>query len=372
VQLDWLRPLTRVEGPYATATLDATRIDPATSDRPEEIWANGRRHLEQLGAAPETLDAMEKSALEPSGRGGELTRVICGASGQLLLDLTFPGRPVRQKTSFSAVPHLMPLIRGLDAHEPYAVVRVDRTGADLEMVGITGTVLEDSDVTGDHDVIHKVSAGGMGERRIQTRAEDSWKHNAGEVARAIDSVVRRGKPAVVFLMGDERAMSLVEDQTSPDVRERLVPLATGGRARGVSKEAEAEAIEDELARRRAARQQKLRDDFEAARGTTGRGAEGLEAVVDAVRKAQVESLLLHDDPASDLTLHVGENASMIGLTEHDVRQAGASAPSTDRADAALVWALAATGGSVGLIDDSVQLRDGVAAILRWADDSTRH
>jgi hypothetical protein len=173
-------------------------------------------------------------------------------------------------------------------------------------------------------------------------------------------------------MGDERAMSLVADQASPDVRERLVPLATGGRARGVSKEAEAEAIEDELARRRAARQQKLRDDFEAARGTTGRGAEGLEAVVDAVRKAQVESLLLHDDPASDLTLHVGENASMIGLTEHDVRQAGASAPSTDRADAALVWALAATGGSVGLIDDSVQLRDGVAAILRWADDSTRH
>lgn len=372
MQLDWLRPLTRVPGPYATATLDATHIDPATSDRPEEIWATGRRHLEQLGAAPETLDAMEKSALEPSGRGGELTRVVCGASGQLLLDLTFPGRPVRQKTSFSAVPHLLPLIRGLDAHEPYAVVRVDRTGADLEMVGITGTVLEDTDVTGDHDVIHKVSAGGMGERRIQTRAEDSWKHNAGEVARAVDSAVRRGRPAVVFLMGDERAMSLVEDQVSPEARERLVPLGTGGRARGVSKEAEVEAIQDELARRRAARQQQLRDDFEAARGTTGRGAEGLDAVVEAVRKAQVDTLLLRDDPASELTLYVGENASMLGLSERDALQAGASVARTDRADAALVWSLAATGGSVGLVDDNVRLRDGVAAILRWVDDSTLH
>ncbi|EWT06481.1 hypothetical protein N864_21095 [Intrasporangium chromatireducens Q5-1] len=372
MQLDWLRPLTRVEGPYATATLDASRVDPATSDRPEEIWATGRRHLEQLGATAETLDAMEESALEPSGRGGELTRVICGASGSLLLDLTFPGRPVRQKTSFSAAPHLMPLLRGLDAHEPYAVVRVDRTGADLEMVGITGTVLEDTDVSGDHDVIHKVSAGGMGERRIQTRAEDSWKHNAGEVAQAVDSLVRRGKPAVVFLMGDERAISFLGDQASPDVRERLVPLGTGGRAKGVSREAEAEAIAEELVRRRAARQQQLRDDFEAARGATGRGAEGLEAVVEAVRKAQVDTLLLRDDPTSEQTLHVGEAASMIGLTEQDARQAGASAPTTDRADAALVWSLAATGGSVGLVDDSVQLRDGVAAILRWDDDSTRH
>lgn len=372
MHLDWLRPLTHVEGPYATATLDASRIDPATSDRPEEIWATGRRHLEQLGASAATLDAMEESALGPTGRGGELTRVVCGASGRLLLDLTFAGRPVRQKTSFSAAPHLMPLLRGLDAQEPYAVVRVDRAGADIELVAITGTVLEGIDVTGEHDVIRKVSLGGTGERRIQARAEDSWKHNAGEVAHALDSLVRREKPAVVFVAGDERAMGLLEEQASPDARERIVRLATGGRAKGVSREAEAEAIDAELARHRETRQQQLRDDYEAARATTGRAVDGLAAVVEAIRKAQVETLLIRDDPSSDQTLQVGEGATLIGLTTADARQAGGAEPTTDRADAVLLWSLAATGGAACLADASLDLRDGVGAILRWDDDSTSH
>lgn len=372
MQLDWLRPLTKVPGPYATATLDASRIDPATSDRPGEIWATGRRHLEQLGASAQTLDPMEESALQQTGRGGELTRVVCGADGRLLLDLTFPGRPVRQKTSFSAAPHLMPLIRGLDAHEPYAVVRVDRTGADIELVGIEGSVLEGIDVEGDHDVIRKVSAGGMGERRIQARAEDSWKHNTGEVARAVDGLVRRDKPAVVFFAGDERAMAMLDEQASPDVRERAVRLDTGGRAKGVSREAEAEAIEEVLDQRRLARATQLCEDFEAARGASGRAVDGLAAVVEAVRKAQVATLLLHDDPASATRLHVGDGAAGVELSLVAEGQEGTQDPATDRADAALVWALAATGGSASLVGTELHLRDGVGAILRWDDDSTRH
>ncbi len=367
MQLDWLKPLTRVGGPYATATLDASRIDRATTDRLEDVWATGRRHLERLGASAETLDAMEESALEQTGRGGELTRVICGASGRLLLDLTFPGRPLRQKTSFTAAPHLMPLIRGLDGHEPYAVVRVDRAGADIEMVGVTGSVLKELDVAGEHDVIHKVALGGLSQPRLESRAEDSWKHNAAEVARAVERLVRRDKPAVVFLAGDDRAISLLRDQSSPDVRDRFVRLDTGGRAKGVSREAEAVAIGEVLEQRRADRDKRLYEDFE---GTRGGSVDGLAAVVEAVRRAQVATLLLHDDPSSEEFLHVGEEARTIGVTASDARAAGADSTTTDRADAILVWALAATGGSVSVVDDGFRLRDGVGAILRWDDDST--
>lgn len=240
------------------------------------------------------------------------------------------------------------------------------------MVGITGTLVEWSDVSGDHDVISKVSLGGLSQRRLEARAEDSWKHNAGEIARAVDSLVRREKPSVVFLEGDERTISLLEEQASPDVRERVVRLGTGGRAKGVSKDAEAEAIDAALEQRRAHRDKELKADFEQARGTSGRAVDGLPAVVEAVRKAQVETLLLHDEPASDRTLQVGERGTGLGLTATDAREAGASEPRSERADAALVWAIVATGGAAAIVDEGLSLRDGVGAILRWDDDSTAH
>lgn len=184
--------------------------------------------------------------------------------------------------------------------------------------------------------------------------------------------MRRDKPAVVFFEGDERALGLLDEQVSPDVRERAVRLDTGGRAKGVSRGAEADAIEEVLDQRRGARAARLCEDFEAARGVGGRAVDGLAAVVEALRKAQVATLLLHDDPAWDTRLYVGDGAGGAGLSLVEVRQDGVADPRTDRADAALVWALAATGGSAGLVGKELDLRDGVGAILRWDDDSTRH
>lgn len=373
MRLDWLNPLVGRTGPFATVALDATRDAPDSAHEIELRWAGHERRLTSLGASRATITALEDAAVAPTGRAGRTGRLLVAADDALVLDLTLPQPPVRELTTLGPVPQLMPAVRAFTASAPYLLVQVNRSGADIDVVGILGQQAAHTEVEGDHDVMHKVPGGGWAQRRYQQRVEDSWERNAEEVAAKVDRLVRRYAPEVVLVAGDEHAMSALTDSLVRPVLDKVVRLDSGGRAAGTSQEALRDAVDTALAQHIASRDGTLVDAFAGARGRQREAVQGLDSVVDALRRAQVAQLLLHDDPTSDATLWVGDKPLDVGLTRDEVTALGVSEPVEVPRSAALVWALLGSGGSITLVDPGqVRLTGGIGALLRWTDGSTPH
>ena len=232
---------------------------------------------------------------------------------------------------------------------------------------------DDVEVTGEHDVLHKVPGGGLSHRRIQARVEDSWARNAAEVAKELDALVARHRPAAVLLDGDKIAVADVLDAASGRVAEIAVRLHSGSRAEGASTEARDAELEGVLVQHVRAQREALLERFGTEEGRQGAAVQSLPDVVEVARRAQIEELLLHDDPMSTDRLWIGEQPLQIGLSREEVETLGATNPQEVRADTALVWALVHADSGLTLLDpDQRELRNGIAALLRWSDRSTPH
>lgn len=373
MQLTWLRPVYDTPGPYATVLLDATR---ATEDAAHEIdlrWRAARERLADHGAPQGLLDALEKVALTPTGVSGEHSLALVGAGERVLLARTLPRRPLRELAAWSPVPHLFPLVRAHAFTVPYVLVVADRLGADISVHGPRGDRLDELSIEGDDWPIRKVHAGGWSDLRYQHRVENQWEANADPVARELDRLVAEHRPQLILAAGDTRALQLLEDQLGDPARAIFVGLERGGRAAGANEAALFEEVQRVLAQQAAAAVAEVTDRFAQERGRGGGAAvEGLAAVVDALRKAQVDTLLLHDDPSSTARLWTAlDQPLVLGLTRDEVAALGVDEPVEDRADAVLVRALAASDAAIVLVaDPTVELADGVGALLRYTDAST--
>lgn len=97
---------------------------------------------------------------------------------------------------------------------------------------------------------------------------------------------------------------------------------------------------------------------------------GLRRVATALRQGQVDTVLLAEDLPTDRTLWVGAEPNQLATEEAELRGEGASPVTPDRADAALLYALAATGGRVYVVhvtdEGRPELAEGVGALLRYA------
>jgi len=373
VRLDWLNPLVGRSGPFATVALDATREAPESAHEIELRWAGHERRLTSLGASRATISALEDAAVAPTGRAGRTGRLLVATDDSLVLDLVLPQPPVRELTTVGPVPQLMPAARAFATCAPHLLVQVNRSGADIDVVGVLGQQAAHEEVEGDHDVMHKVPGGGWSHRRYQKRVEDSWERNAEEVAAEVDRLYRKFAPELVLVTGDEHALSALTGALVKPVLDTVVRIESGGRAAGTSHEALTEAVETAMARHISARDAALIDAFAGARGRQREAVQGLDSVVDALRRAQVAQLLLHDDPTSDATLWVGDKPLDVGVTRADVTALGVSDPAEVPASAALVWALLGSGGGITLGDPGqVRLTEGIGALLRWTDGSTPH
>ena len=96
---------------------------------------------------------------------------------------------------------------------------------------------------------------------------------------------------------------------------------------------------------------------------------GKEAVVEALRKGQVETLVLADDPGED-TLLVGNSPLELGVDQHDMDALGTHGTVVP-AERALIAAAVASGAALAVVPRSAVPGDvPVAAVLRYTDAST--
>ncbi|MCW2578831.1 MAG: hypothetical protein JWR82_432, partial [Blastococcus sp.] len=323
--------------------------------------------------APEAVVEAVRSRLLEANDGGDAGRqkgraLVVASDGSVVLDQALVDAPTREMAEWSPSPDLLPLLRQLPGRVPHIVVLTDRTGADISYLGMPGQVEEEETVRGETFQIRKFSGGGWAHHRYQHNAENKWVHNAEEVGQRIASMARRLSPRFVLVAGDVRARQILTDRASDLWSELVVSMDEGGRAAGADRAPVDVRTAELIAEHEAREVAEAVEQIEAA-GAHGLAVTGTEAVVEALRKGQVERLVLADDPGED-TLLVGSSPLELGVNQHDMDALGIHGEIVP-AERALLAAAVASSADVVLVPGSA-MPDGapVAAVLRYTDAST--
>jgi hypothetical protein len=368
-----LQQLSGRRGPFVSVSMDVSRNAESSARETELRWQGHQRELLRRQAPQQMVELAGPAVLAPTGRAGGVGRLVIVDADGIALDLVLPQPPAREEVVFGPAPHVLPVFRALRDRSSYLLAEVDRTGADVVMVDAFGATEQGLEVHGSHDVVHRVSGGQTSGRRIQARAEDSWERNAAEIAEALDGLISRYHPAVAFVAGDPVTVADLLSAASRRLAELSVVLRSGGRADGASAAARDHEVRAALADRQLAARRDLLDRFGAAEGRQQDALQGFDDVVDAVRRAQVAELFLHDEPTSTRTVWVGGEPLQLASHRDEVVSMGFDRPVRVRADTALPWALVHSDAGIVLLEPGdPDLADGVGALLRWSDRSTPH
>jgi peptide subunit release factor 1 (eRF1) len=364
IPTDDLRPLVEGSAPMATVLLGTDPAEANPGPRWAQRWKTARRGLEGLGAHPGALARLDEAA-DDAYRHGDAFYAIADAD-RLWVAEEWPG-PVRHEVMrWAPLPSLAPLLGRRQRQVPHVVALVDREGADVVTVERDGAARE-REVDGEHGaVIRKSAPGGWSQRRYQDRAEESWARTARDIAEVVSAAADRVDARLVALAGDVREVQLVRDALPTRLTER-VHVVEGGRAPGTDEAARTHEIDRLLdttvADATVALVRKVREEL----GQHDRAVVGAEATMDALRKGQVEVLLVHDDPADERTAAFGQGATALATDASALPRD--DRPQTARLVDVVVRAAIGTGADVRVVPSVHALPDGLGAILRWTDTS---
>lgn len=385
MKLDSLKPLIHHDGPLTTVCLDVTRGDESGGDREvRSRWNGMRRALERDGAPAETLQAIEEVVLRPTHVPGPHGRYIVASGSRILMDRVLAEPPVRDEAFHDGAPSLSPAVMAADEAVKYLLVEIDRLGADL--IWSDPDSHEPGDVVdhveGGHDELHKFGGGGWAHRRFQMRVQDSWERNAEAVAAEVDKVVTEHRPELVLVTGDIRAVSLLRDAAGHQAKEILVEVPGGSRADGVKEDVFAENVHAVLEAHRARRREVVADRMREALGRGDGAVTSLDDLVDVLRKGQVSELVVIRNAAgasvarlNERQLWCGSDPLQLGVRREDVTALGTPDDEVRQLRADIVVLRAAIAQDAGFtfaMEGSLDLVDGVGALLRWTDAATPH
>jgi hypothetical protein len=373
MDVSFLQPVLSAPGPYATVCADVSHT---TANAGTELDLRVRAlsgQLEEQGAPAAVVDAVRGRLLEGNdgGEAGTLSgrAVVVAFDGNVVLDQPLVDRPRAEIAEWSPQPDLLPVLRQIPGRVPHIVVLIDRVGADILVAGGPGEPPQQEEVEGDSFHLRKLKVGAWAHDHWQNSAEDLWDRNAAQVAEHIGSYVRRLGVAFVLVAGDVRARQHLLDNAAASWKDLVVQTDDGGRAAGADREP--------VFRRAAelAAEFEARDDAQVAERIESASAHGLSvtgtaSVVEALRKGQVETLVLADRPDEEELL-VGDSPLELGTGQGDMEALGVRDAHRIPADRALVAAAVASDAGVVVLPRAALPGDiPVAAILRYTDAST--
>jgi hypothetical protein len=351
------------EGPFLTVYLTTEAAVENAAQRSELGWKDLRNELGDRGADEQSLAAVDPLVAD-AHLEGECLVVIANREG-LLHVAHEPDPPVRDVGRWGPLPMLGPLLEWRQSQVPHLVALVDRTGADVFLFRPDGgdTHVE---VAGDDDPIHKAKAGGWSQKRYQRRAENTWQANAADVASELTELTDKEHPRVVAVGGDVRAVELLKEHLPKRVLD-LVHDIPGSRAPDGSVDAVVDDVIRLVATSVAADTTALLAKFREENGQADRAADGPEATLDALTRAQVEVLLVHADPDDGREVWFGPEAVPVADRPDTLEDLGVAEPMRGPlVDVALRAALG-TGAGVRMIPGAGGPEGGLGAILRWRE-----
>lgn len=367
MDLAFLNPLYEHPGPWASVYVDTSRH---TEDTPHERHLTARALSRELagqgadeatcGAVREALEELEHSS-EPHGRA------IFARAGEVVLDPPLARAPLRDSAHWAPLPHTAPLLE-LAGEDPVCVVAyVDRRGAAFELRTALGRQ-DVGTVTGRQHPIHRTSTVDWSERHFQLKVENTWEHNAAEIADALTVCQEETRADLLILVGDDRERRAVHERLPRRLHDLVVeaPHGTGSRLL----DEDVERLREEHVRQRTVREVER---FLAARepGDEGRAGavEGVPALIEAAREHRIYELLIRPDgPDAHRSVWIGEAPDQLAVRRTDLKILGEQHSWPARADDALIRCAVATGAealSVTPAPEEHTPAGGLGALLRW-------
>jgi hypothetical protein len=315
------------------------------------------------GSVLEEIDALVPDAhLE-----GRTLAVVANADG--LLHVEHGEDPTdhddRADGRWEALPWLFPILAWRRWQLSHLVVLIDRRGADIVAVRREGGELR-REVDAERFPERRVKPGGWSQRRFQQRAENSWEQGAGDVATEVERLAGRVDPRLIVVAGDVRAVGFLRDALPPALSE-LVHVVEGQRERDGGAGGPTEDVERILVSTVRQDEERLLARFEEELGQRDLAVEGADATVAALAKAQVDVILIRDDPDDRRTVWFGPEPTQIGLDRQAVEAMGVEDPREGRLRDGLVRAALGTSARIHVLDADRDPRDGIGALLRWSD-----
>lgn len=385
------RDIYRHPGPFASVYTDVSRNHQNAAKEIELRWKELAASLAEQGADDADILAIEAVVTAPTGQPGPAGRAVIATGGQVRLDAPLPDRPRREVARWAPLPHLMPLMAQTPDTVPHVVVELGKTTATVRSVEESGSSQETTE-HGQEDDTHKVRGGASAHLSMQRRTEELWKENLREFATTIEKAVARLHAELLVITGDVQARAMLLDELGGRSREIVAELPGANPDDMTTDEGVDDQVRALVAECATRRTREVLDGFATVHGRdSGLAVTGLEQVVAALQQAQVESLIIRDDPSSTLQLWIGPEARQLGQTEEDLRRIDAEPLGRERADAALVRAAAGTGARLVVLphpnaeDDprragsaagaqgagpaaaeTPEMADGVGAVLRFS------
>jgi hypothetical protein len=373
MDVSFLEPVFAAPGPFATVCADVTHTS-ENADTELELRVRGiSERLTEQGVPEGVVEAVRGRLLE-GNEGGEAGRlrgraVVVASDGTVVLDEPLVDAPLREVAEWSPQPDLMPILRQLPGRVPHVVVVADRVGADLTYVGLPGQEDDERTIEGDTFHMRKVKVGGWAHDHWQNSAENQWEENASRVADRITSFARRLSPRFVLIAGDVRARTILAGQATDLWKDLVVTMDEGGRAAGADREPIDRRAGELVAEHDAREMAQVVEQIQAA-AAHGLSVTGTAPVVDALRKNQVETLVLADEQ-DDERLLVGSSPLELGVNQDDMQALGVQEVHSVPGERALLAAAVATKAGVVVVPTTAMPGDvRVAAVLRYTDAST--
>jgi hypothetical protein len=375
VNLGFLRPLYGEIGDYVSVYLDTDRTHENALTAIELRWDAARRRLAEAGTGQDSLDAAAAVTGGPSEARGY---AVFARAGAVAFTGALDAPPRREIARLAPLPHLMPLLAQRRPPIPHLRVSATRVGGEIVAVGGSGRGWRDW-VAGQQWPVHKTRSGGVAQDRHQRSVEETWDENAKTLAAEVSEEAGRIGARHIIVSGDGRARSLLLGHLPTPLRESAAVLEEEVNA---DSQAMTEAADRALSDW-AGRHCRERFDDWRARLAHGLAVEGLARTMAAFRDGQVSDLFVADDPSSTASAWVGPAGSDLAATREELLELDVPAPAADRADAALVRAVAHTDaelhflpadlvetGDPGACGGIAHPRDGVCATLRFSLESS--
>jgi hypothetical protein len=370
MDLAFLHPLYVSPGPWASVYVDTSRH---TEDTAHELLLTARavsRELARQGADEDTCRAVERAVDALRHSPDPYGRAVFAQDGEVVLEALLAGEPQGgSHAEWGPLPRVGPLL-DLAGEEPVAVVAyVGRLGADFELHSALGSRPAGT-VLGQQWPLHRTSSADWSERHFQLTVENTWEHNAAEIAEALGVCQEETQADLVILVGDDRERREVRERLPQRLRAHVADAAHGTGSRLLDEDVariRAEHVhhhvEEELERFRAAR---TPDD----EGRTG-AVEGVPALVQAAREHRLKELLIRPDAAdAHREVWVGREPDQLGVRRADLKILGEQECRPARADDALIRSAVTTDAqALSLAPVEPGAPDapagGLGALLRW-------
>jgi hypothetical protein len=349
-------------GPFLTLMLATEASLENASQHNQQRWRGKRDDLASSGAPEAALAAVDP--LIPDAHLYGRTLFVVATTDGVRLASHWPSLPSREFGRWEALPVLAPLLEQRQSTPPHVLVVADRKGADITAVRYEAGDLERS-VDGDLEHGRKVHPGGWSQRRYQERAENVWERNAKDVANALTRLVSHVDAQLVALAGDVRAVQLLQGAL-PDEVAAVIQVMDGSRSADGSPGVDPDQLSDALAAISAHDTAVLLEKLSEEKGQGDRGVEGAKATAGALAMAQVQVLLVHDEPDDSRVAWFGADPTSVALSAEELHDLGVDESHSGRLVDVFLRSAVGTGAGVRIVPEPDRILEDVAALLRWA------